>query len=62
MNKHTHQRNPKTVKEALSSPEYSQWVDAIQAEMSSLHNRVDDLLVSSLTQDLSWSTRKQNAP
>ena len=29
-------RNPKTVKEALASPEYSQWIAAIHAEMSSL--------------------------
>jgi len=29
-------RNPKTVREALASPEYSQWIAAIHAEMSSL--------------------------
>jgi hypothetical protein len=29
-------RNPKTVKEALASPQYSEWIAAIHAEMSSL--------------------------
>jgi hypothetical protein len=29
-------RNPKTVKEALASPQYSQWIPAINAEMSFL--------------------------
>ena len=29
-------RNPKTVREALASPQYSQWIAAIHAEMSSL--------------------------
>ena len=29
-------RNPKTVREALASPEWRQWIDAIHAEMTSL--------------------------
>ena len=29
-------RNPKSVREALASPEYSKWIETIHAEMSSL--------------------------